>query len=64
MIEQAENEGELTKDKIILEATSGNTGISLAMIAAVKGYQLTIVMSEAVSEERRKVIKAFGAMLF
>jgi len=60
MIEQAENEGQLTKEKIILEATSGNTGISLAMIAAVKDYQITIVMSEAVSEERRKVIKAFG----
>lgn len=60
MIEQAENEKKLTKDKTILEATSGNTGISLAMIAAVKGYNLTIVMSEAVSVERRKVIKAFG----
>ncbi len=60
MIEQAENDGELTKDKTILEATSGNTGISLAMIAAVKGYKLTIVMSEAVSVERRKVVKAFG----
>lgn len=60
MIEQAENEKKLTKNKTILEATSGNTGISLAMIAAVKGYNLTIVMSEAVSVERRKVIKAFG----
>jgi cysteine synthase B len=61
MVEQAEAEGVLTKDKIIIEPTSGNTGIGLAMIAAVKGYQLEIVMSEAVSIERRKMIQAFGA---
>jgi len=61
MLEQAEAEGVLTKDKIIIEPTSGNTGIGLAMIAAVKGYQLEIVMSEAVSIERRKMIQAFGA---
>lgn len=61
MLEQAENEGVLTKDKIIIEPTSGNTGIGLAMIAAVKGYQVEIVMSEAVSIERRKMILAFGA---
>jgi cysteine synthase B len=61
MIEEAEKSGELTKDKIIIEATSGNTGIALAMIAKVKGYQATIVMSEAVSIERRKMIAAFGA---
>ncbi len=60
MIEQAENEGTLTKDKTIIEATSGNTGISLAMIGAIKGYKVIIVMSEAVSPERRKIIKAFG----
>ncbi len=60
MIEQAENESTLTKDKIIIEATSGNTGISLAMIGAIKGYKVIIVMSEAVSPERRKIIKAFG----
>ncbi len=60
MIEQAENEGTLTKDKTIIEATSGNTGISLAMIGAIKGYNVIIVMSEAVSPERRKIIKAFG----
>ena len=60
MIEQAENEGNLTKDKTIIEATSGNTGISLAMIGAIKGYKVVIVMSEAVSPERRKIIKAFG----
>ncbi|MEG0379508.1 MAG: cysteine synthase family protein [Eubacterium sp.] len=61
MIEQAENEGVLTKDKIIIEPTSGNTGIGLAMIGAVKGYEVEIVMSEAVSIERRKMIQAFGA---
>jgi len=60
MIEQAESEGILTKDKIILEPTSGNTGIGLAMIARVKGYRVEIVMSSAVSIERRKIIKAFG----
>lgn len=61
MIEQAEASGELIKDKIIIEATSGNTGIALAMIGAVKGYKVEVVMSEAVSIERRKMIKAFGA---
>jgi len=63
MIEQAENEGTLTKDKTIIEATSGNTGISLAMIGAIKGYKVIIVMSESVSVERRKIIKAFGAKI-
>jgi cysteine synthase len=61
MIEQAEADGLLTKDKIILEPTSGNTGIGLAMIGRVKGYKVEIVMSEAVSIERRKMITAFGA---
>ena len=61
MIEQAEMHGVLTKDKIIIEATSGNTGISLAMIGVVKGYRVQIVMSSAVSVERQKMIKAFGA---
>jgi len=60
MIEQAELEGTLTKDKIIIEPTSGNTGIGLAMIGAVKGYRVQIVMSSAVSVERQKMIKAFG----
>ena len=60
MIEQAEQDGSLTKDKIIIEPTSGNTGIGLAMIGAVKGYRVQIVMSEAVSVERQKMIKAFG----
>ncbi len=61
MIQQAENEGILSKDKIIIEPTSGNTGIGLAMIGAVKGYKVLIVMSEGVSEERRKILRSFGA---
>ena len=60
MIEQAEIEGTLTKDKTIIEPTSGNTGVALAMIGVVKGYQVEIVMSDAVSVERRQMIKAFG----
>jgi len=61
MIEEAEKKGELTKDKIILEATSGNTGIGLALVAAVKGYRILLTMSEAVSEERVSILKALGA---
>lgn len=61
MLEQAELEGALTHGKTIIEATSGNTGIALAMLGAVKGYDVEIIMSEAVSEERRKMIRAFGA---
>ncbi|MCD6308283.1 MAG: cysteine synthase [Candidatus Latescibacteria bacterium] len=61
MIEQAELAGVLTKDKTIIEPTSGNTGIGLAMIGSVKGYRVEIVMSEAVSVERRKIITALGA---
>ena len=61
MIEQAEGEGALTKGKTIIEATSGNTGIALAMIGNIKGYDVDIVMSEAVSTERRKTIRAYGA---
>ena len=60
MIEQAEGNGELTKGKIIIEPTSGNTGIGLAMIGAIKGYEVHIVMSSAVSVERQKMIRAFG----
>ena len=63
MIEQAEAEGKITKEKTIIEATSGNTGIALAMIGSVKGYNVEIVMSSAVSKERRKTIKAFGAKI-
>lgn len=64
MIEQAEKRGELTKDKVILEATSGNTGIGLSLVAAAKGYKLCLAMSESVSEERKKILKAMGAELF
>jgi cysteine synthase B len=63
MIQQGEIDGLLTKDKTIIEATSGNTGIALAMIGAIKGYKVEIVMSEAVSKERQKMIRAFGAKI-
>lgn len=63
MIQQAEADGALVPGKIIIEPTSGNTGIGLAMIGAVKGYAVEIVMSEAVSVERRKMIEAFGAVI-
>lgn len=61
MIEQAEAEGTLTPGKTIIEPTSGNTGIALAMIGATLGYDVEIVMSSAVSVERQKMIAAFGA---
>lgn len=61
MIEAAEKDGKLTKDKIILEPTSGNTGIGIAMVAVVKGYKSLFVMPESVSVERRKILKALGA---
>jgi cysteine synthase len=60
MVQQAEAEGALTKGKTIIEPTSGNTGVALAMIGAIKGYDVEIVMSDAVSVERRQMIKAFG----
>lgn len=63
MIEAAERDDKLTKDKIILEPTSGNTGIGLAIVAAVKGYKALFVMPESVSEERKRILKAFGAEL-
>lgn len=61
MIEEAERTGALKPDSIIVEPTSGNTGIALAMVAAVKGYRMVVVMPEGMSEERKKVIRAYGA---
>ena len=63
IINAAENEGKLKEGYTIVEASSGNTGISLAMIAAVKGYNITVVMPENMSEERKQMMKAFGAKL-
>ncbi|MBI5544121.1 MAG: cysteine synthase, partial [Deltaproteobacteria bacterium] len=61
MIKEGERSGGLTRDKTILEATSGNTGIGLAMIAAARGYRIMLAMSEGVSVERRKILAAYGA---
>ena len=63
MIQQAEISGQLTKGKTIIEPTSGNTGVALAMIGSLKGYDVEIVMSSAVSVERRQMIKAFGGIV-
>jgi cysteine synthase len=63
LIDHAEKIGELQKNKVILEATSGNTGIALTLLAATKGYKITIVMPESASIERKKIIKAYGANL-
>ena len=63
MIEQAEKRGELKQGKIILEATSGNMGISLAMVGAQKGYKVHIIMSESMSKERKIMLKELGAKL-
>ena len=61
MVEEAEQQGELTQEKTIIEATSGNTGIGLAMVAAVKGYRISLAMPETASQERQKILKALGA---
>ena len=61
MIEAAEASGELKRDGTIIEPTSGNTGIGLAMVAAVKGYPLVLVMPDSMSVERRRLMLAYGA---
>ncbi|MDE6611542.1 MAG: cysteine synthase family protein [Muribaculaceae bacterium] len=61
MVEAAEADGLLTPGKTIIEPTSGNTGIGLAIVGIVKGYPVEIVMSEAVSEERRRILRSYGA---
>ncbi len=63
MIEAAERDGRLKPGMEIVEPTSGNTGIALAMVAATKGYRITLVMPDTMSEERRKLLQAFGARL-
>lgn len=63
MINEAEKSGKLTKEKIIIEPSSGNTGIGIAIVGAIKGYKVLIVMSKFVSEERKELVKELGAEL-
>lgn len=63
IIEDAEQKGLLTRDKILIDSTSGNTGIAYAWVGAAKGYRVTLVMPENVSDERKKILRAYGAEL-
>ena len=61
IVEDAEKSGELTKDKIIIDSTSGNTGIAYSLIGAVKGYKVTLVMPSNVSVERKSIVRFYGS---